>query len=86
MLETTATTTLYSTPKKSKKQHLYKINDFSSKPRKLIRIDNSGKLYVPAFIRKLFEGYRFYLYVENGKIILDPVKIDDFDEVINSER
>ena len=73
-----ATTTLYHSPKNSKKKDLYIINGFSSKPRKLVKIDNSGKLYVPAFIRKLFEGYRFYPYVENGKLVFDPIKVDDF--------
>ncbi|MBO8180913.1 MAG: hypothetical protein H0Z19_10660 [Archaeoglobus sp.] len=72
------TTARYITPEESKKQDLDNISGFSSKPsRRLIKIDKTGKLYVPAFIRKIFEGYRFYPYVENGKLVFDPVKVDD---------
>lgn len=55
----------------------YKTTDFSSK---LHKIDKSGKIYIPSLIRKLFKGYLFFVLVENGKIILDPVKIEDFEE------
>lgn len=77
------TTARYLTPEESKKQGLDNISGFSSKPQKLIKIDNSGKLYVPAFIRKIFEGYRFYPYVENGKLVFDPVKVEDFQEEVD---
>jgi len=79
-----ATTARYLTPEESKKQGLHNISGFSSKPsRRLIKIDKTGKLYVPAFIRKMFEGYRFYPYVENGKLVFDPVKVEDFQEEVD---
>ncbi|KUJ94012.1 MAG: hypothetical protein XD40_0833 [Archaeoglobus fulgidus] len=77
-------TTTTATRKKSNE----KINicfEFHSKPQKLIRIDNSGKLYVPALIRKLFRDYRFFVYVEDGKLVFDPVKIDDVFEEVEEE-
>lgn len=77
------TTTCCFSPKKRMKRDLHNTNDFSSKSRKPIKIDNSGKLYVPVFIRKLFEGYCFYPYVENGKLVFDPVKVDDFSEEVD---
>lgn len=54
----------------------YKRLLFSSQKR-LVRIDKYGKVYIPRPIQKLYRGYRFCVMVENGKIILDPVKIDD---------
>jgi len=48
---------------------------FDSEPR-LYKFDKHGKIYVPAFIRKLFHSHRFAVYVESGKIVLDPVKIE----------
>lgn len=70
-------TTTATTLEKDRDSILHNISGFGSKPRKLIKIDNSGKLYVPAFIRKLFEGYHFYPYIENGKLVFDPVKVED---------
>ncbi|MEM0303155.1 MAG: hypothetical protein QXI54_08325 [Archaeoglobaceae archaeon] len=52
---------------------------FDSEP-KLYKFDNHGKIYVPSLFRRLFHGYRFAVYVESGKIVLDPVKIDGDDE------
>ncbi|MEM0265782.1 MAG: hypothetical protein QXM23_00660 [Archaeoglobaceae archaeon] len=43
---------------------------------RLYKFDKRGKIYVPAFIRKLFHSHRFAVYVESGKIVLDPVKIE----------
>ncbi|MEM4566572.1 MAG: hypothetical protein QXD49_08260 [Archaeoglobaceae archaeon] len=43
---------------------------------KVYKFDKRGKIYVPALIRKLFRGHRFAVYVESGKIVLDPVKIE----------
>ena len=48
---------------------------FDSEPR-LYKFDKRGKIYVPSFIRKLFHSHRFAVYVESGKIVLDPVKIE----------
>jgi|GEM_PF-4863168 len=48
---------------------------FDSEP-KLYKFDNHGKIYVPSFIRKLFHSHRFAVYVESGKIVLDPVKVE----------
>ena len=44
---------------------------------KLRKFDSNGKIYFPKFIRQLFKGCRFYVLVEDGKIVLDPVKVDD---------
>ncbi|MEM5868305.1 MAG: hypothetical protein QXG39_10355 [Candidatus Aenigmatarchaeota archaeon] len=44
---------------------------------KLYKFDKRGKIYVPSLFRRLFRGYRFAVYVESGKIVLDPIKIDD---------
>ena len=43
---------------------------------RLYKFDKRGTIYVPAFIRKLFHSHRFAVYVESGKIVLDPVKIE----------
>jgi len=48
---------------------------YDSEPR-LYKFDKHGKIYVPAFIRKLFHSHRFAVYVESGKIVLDPVKVE----------
>lgn len=39
--------------------------------------DSRGRIYIPKFVRSLFRGYRFVILVENGKIVLDPIKIDN---------
>ncbi|MEM0503328.1 MAG: hypothetical protein QXT58_01310 [Archaeoglobaceae archaeon] len=44
---------------------------------RLYKFDKRGKIYVPSLFRRLFHGYRFAVYVEDGKIVLDPIKIDD---------
>jgi bifunctional DNA-binding transcriptional regulator/antitoxin component of YhaV-PrlF toxin-antitoxin module len=46
------------------------------KPReiKLRKIYRDGKIYIPSSIRKHFRGCLFDVRIENGKIILDPVK------------
>lgn len=51
----------------------------------LKKIDSHGKIYIPKLIRDIFRGYRFWVYVEGGKIILDPIKLDDFSEVNEDE-
>jgi hypothetical protein len=43
---------------------------------KLTRIHKSGVVYIPAEIRRQFKGCMFYIYVEGGKIVLDPVRIE----------
>jgi len=40
------------------------------------KIDEKGRIYIPKDIRKQFRDCYFYITVENGKIVLDPVKID----------
>ncbi|GEM_PF-5003442 len=49
----------------------------SNRSQKLQKIDRFGRIYIPSFIRTLFRDYRFFVVVESGKIVLDPVKIDD---------
>ncbi len=44
---------------------------------KLVKIGKDGKIYIPKIFRELFKGYRFAIMVEEGKIILDPVKVED---------
>ena len=73
----TSTTTLQTKRRlisgKIKERRAEKTYDFEPK---LYKFDKHGKIYVPAFIRKLFHGYRFAVYVESGKIVFDPVKIE----------
>ncbi|MEM2030757.1 MAG: hypothetical protein QXV35_05370 [Archaeoglobaceae archaeon] len=58
---------------KIKKRRAEKAFDFEPK---LYKFDKHGKIYVPSLFRRLFHGYRFAVYVESGKIILDPVKVE----------
>ncbi len=54
----------------------------SKQGQKLLKFDRNGKIYFPALYRRIFRGYHFYLEIENGKLVLDPVKVDDgFKEV-----
>jgi hypothetical protein len=48
--------------------------------RKLQKFDKLGKIYIPKHIRDQFRDCRFYVAVVNGKIVLDPVKIEYIDE------
>ena len=41
---------------------------------KLRKIYRDGKIYIPSRIRRQFRGCLFNVYIENGKIVLDPVK------------
>lgn len=38
--------------------------------------DKMGKIYIPVEIRKKFEGCYFYVMEVDGKIVLDPIKIE----------
>ena len=70
------TTTLHrkrSISGKIKDRRAEKAFDFELR---LYKFDKRGKIYVPSFIRKLFHRHRFAVYVESGKIVLDPVKIE----------
>ncbi len=62
--------------KKNKNNSVYK-NFYSASYSRLLKIDKSGRLYVPAFIQKMFKGYRFWLHVEDGRLIYEPIKVDD---------
>jgi hypothetical protein len=42
-----------------------------------LKFDKNGKIYFPAFVRKIFRDYHFYLEIEGGKLVLDPVKVED---------
>jgi len=52
----------------------------TGKKTKLKRFDSNGKIYIPKFVRELFRGYHFSIEVVDGKIVLDPVKIENFEE------
>jgi len=54
--------------------------DTIGQKRRLKRFDSNGKIYIPKFVRELFKGYYFSIEVVDGKIVLDPVKIEDFEE------
>ncbi|MEM1671413.1 MAG: hypothetical protein QXY92_03420 [Archaeoglobaceae archaeon] len=43
----------------------------------LYKIGKDGKIYVPKYIREIFRGHYFYLTIENGKLVYDPVKIEE---------
>ncbi len=40
----------------------------------VVEVDGSGRIYLPASIRRLFRERRFLVRVEEGRIILVPVK------------
>jgi bifunctional DNA-binding transcriptional regulator/antitoxin component of YhaV-PrlF toxin-antitoxin module len=48
--------------------------------KKLQKFDKLGKIYIPKHIRDQFHDCRFYIDVVDGKIVLDPVKIEYIDE------
>jgi bifunctional DNA-binding transcriptional regulator/antitoxin component of YhaV-PrlF toxin-antitoxin module len=48
--------------------------------KKLQKFDKLGKIYIPKHIRDQFRDCRFYIDVIDGKIVLDPVKIEYVDE------
>ena len=50
--------------------------------KKLQKFDKLGKIYIPKHIRDQFHDCRFYIDVVDGKIVLDPVKI----EYVNEEE
>ncbi|RLI73858.1 hypothetical protein DRP04_15320, partial [Archaeoglobales archaeon] len=52
----------------------------TGKKTKLKRFDSNGKIYIPKFVRELFRGCYFAIEVVDGKIVLDPIKIEDFEE------
>ncbi len=49
----------------------------SKRGQKLLKFDKNGKIYFPAFVRKIFRDCHFYLEIEGGKLVLDPVKVED---------
>ena len=60
-------------------ESIKKSSDFDKigKRRKLRTFDSNGKIYFPKFIRELFKDCYFTIEVSEGKITLDPVKLDD---------
>ena len=78
------TTTHNITPKERRDRHTYINNDFGKK-RKLVTFNSNGAIYFPKLIREIFKGYYFTIEVSEGRIILDPVRIEDFKEVITGE-
>jgi len=51
-----------------------KYKKYSIYSQRLQKPDKYGRIYLPAFVRKIFRGYLFFVVVENGKIVLDPIK------------
>ena len=47
-----------------------------SEKEKLQTFDKTGKIYIPKEIRKQFDGYYFYITIKDGKIVLDPIKVE----------
>ncbi|WP_290726039.1 hypothetical protein [Archaeoglobus sp.] len=66
-------------PKRNKRVNLYKSYD--SNKRKLVTFNSNGAIYFPKLIREIFKGYHFAIEVSEGKIVLDPVRVEDFEEV-----
>ena len=54
-----------------------KNKNISKLGQKLLKFDKNGKIYFPSLIRRIFRDYHFYLEIEGGKIVLDPIKVDD---------
>ena len=48
--------------------------------KKLQAFDSLGRIYIPKHIRDQFPDCRFYVSIVDGKIVLDPVKIEYIDE------
>ena len=59
---------------------VFNNHDFDKigKKRKLVTFNSNGAIYFPKLIREIFKGYYFTIEVSEGKIVLDPVKVDDF--------
>ena len=88
MNSATATTT--PTPRRHRKRdpELFKMSDFNNitKRRKLVTFNSNGAIYFPKLIREIFKGYYFTIEVSGGKIILDPIKIEDDWGVMNHDK
>jgi len=71
-------------------QHIVKINRKTMKTleelKKLQAFDSLGRIYIPKHIRDQFRDCRFYVTVVDGKIVLDPVKIEYVEEDENVEN
>lgn len=69
-------------------QRVVKINRKTMKTleelKKLQAFDSLGRIYIPKHIRDQFHDCRFYIEVIDGKIVLDPVKIEYIDDEENS--
>jgi len=65
-------------------QRIVKINRRTMKTleelKKLQAFDSLGRIYIPKHIRDQFRDCRFYIDVVDGKIVLDPVKIEYVNE------
>jgi len=44
---------------------------------KLQLFDRNGRVYIPKEIRDQFKGCGFWISIEDGKIVLDPIKLED---------
>ena len=50
-----------------------KLFKLSQKPQKL---DKYGRIYIPKLIRDIFRDYQFRILVLDGKIVLDPIRME----------
>lgn len=53
------------------------IKDVLKKKEVFQSFDKAGKIYIPKEIREQFKEQYFYVCVEEGKIVLIPVKIEE---------
>ena len=76
------TTTRLKRPVIKETQEVFLCSDFrkSTQKRRLKSFNSNGTIYVDKFIRELFKGCYFSIEVSEGKIVLDPVKIEEFEE------
>jgi len=52
------------------------IHEFVKKKERLQKFDRIGRIYIPKEIRDQFKGHVFFITVVDGKIVLDPIKIE----------
>ena len=55
---------------------------------KVVRLDDNGRLYLPASIRKKLRSREFYIEERNGEIVLVPVrkKIEKYWGIFKGEK
>jgi len=53
------------------------VKTIGKKKAKLQTFDKMGRIYIPKEIREQFKGCYFWIEVVDGKIVLDPIKVDE---------